>query len=617
MTEPSLVGNPLSSNYIRGKINSKRTPLMLLSTALFMINSGCASPESSKIAQEQEKIVSSMMQSYQREAVLMSETTLSMEAPPAELEIPADEPLLVPQRLMDPIPSKEIGLQELWMSALQHSSQIRVFAELPLIRETAIQEAEGLFDAQLFVDGRYYDRNDPVGSSLTTGNEASRFLEQESRYSAGIRKKFATGTEVYVSQDLNHIENNSIYLQPNPQAGAKLLVGGVQPLLNGAGIRYNTAIIEIARMDTELAQNEFLRQMESHLLEISRTYWSLQMFRGVVLAKQRSLEEAESVLNELESRGEFDAMKSQILRANAVVSERRADLIRTESAIKNATERIKSLVNDPALREAGLFELIPTDTFFDEAITVDMKDASRMALENRPEVHQAYLQLQSAVLRREMSINEQLPTLNAFAEAYLAGIADDDYNDAWDNQFDGEGPGYMVGLRLEIPIGNNEANAINTRRRLELRQLGYQLQTTLETILLDVKISVREVETSLRDLVAKQESMIASREELDNLRKRKDSLILGGKANAVEQLDLLLDAQERQASAEESFMQSLAAYQVSLISLQRAQGLLLSEENVQTARTTSEDEDAVRRLGEGRKLPQMEINIGDPEPVTP
>jgi hypothetical protein len=42
----------------------------------------------------------------------------------------------------------EIGMEGIYKRALKHSAQIQVFSDLPLIRETAIDEARGQFDTE-------------------------------------------------------------------------------------------------------------------------------------------------------------------------------------------------------------------------------------------------------------------------------------------------------------------------------------------------------------------------------------------------------------------------------------------------------------------------------------
>ena len=228
-----------------------------------------------------------------------------------------------------------ITVDDLYVRALRHSSQIRVFSDLPLIRETGIREARGAFDTNAYLQGKFDRSNDPVGNTLTTGG-ASRFQQDEWSFEAGAKKKFITGTEVTVSQQLSRTDNNSIYFVPNPQSKATLAVSVVQPLLKGAGTGYNRSIIQIARLDSDIAMQEFLRQSQSHLLEITRTYWALYAARTTYLQKARLVNDTARVTDELRARQKVDAGQSQLFRAESALASRRSDLVRSEAAVRNA-----------------------------------------------------------------------------------------------------------------------------------------------------------------------------------------------------------------------------------------------------------------------------------------
>jgi outer membrane protein TolC len=377
-------------------------------------------------------------------------------------------------------------------------------------------------------------------------------------------------------------------------------------LLQGAGKGYNHAIINIAKIDSEIARKEFIRQTESHLLEITRTYWTLYMARGAYTAKARAFADAKSTLEDLESRENFDALKQQIFRARAATAERKASLVRAESAVRSSEDRLKALVNDPAMNQATAIEMIPSDAPVTTRTPGDLAGAAAVALEKRAEIQQAYLQLKSSALRRDVSRNELLPVLNFIAETYVAGLAEDDWGAAWDDQWEAN-PGYAVGFRFDYPLGNNQAEARNIRRRLEMRQLVSQLRTTMDTILLEVKVTVREVQTAYRDLIAKTQSMEAARDDLENLTERREAMFLGANTSAPAYLEFLIESQERRTVAEEAFLGALATYNVALVSLERAKGTLLTYEELEVKEVEEEDPDYIWVEEEDKMLPKLVI----------
>jgi len=69
----------------------------------------------------------------------------------------------VDKRINTKVTDLSTDVTSLFTRAVKHSSQIQVFSDLPLIRETTIQEANGPYDFRLFAEGHLTDLNEPVG----------------------------------------------------------------------------------------------------------------------------------------------------------------------------------------------------------------------------------------------------------------------------------------------------------------------------------------------------------------------------------------------------------------------------------------------------------------------
>lgn len=499
---------------------------------------------------------------------------------------------------------RSLTMDELYVRAIRNSKQIRVFSDLPLIRETGIQEAKGAFDTNAFIQGKFDHTNDPVGNVLTTGG-ADRFKQDEWDFQAGVKKKFITGTEISLSEDLGQTKNNSIYFTPNAQSKGQLELAITQPLLKGAGVEYNRSIMRIARLDSDIAMHEFIRQSESHLLEITRTYWALYAARVTYLQKSKLVDETARVTDEMKARLKVDAQETQLFRAQSALASRRSDLVRTEAAVRNAQDRLKALTSDPELLNAPNIELIPADRLILNSAPVDPQQAAYSALENRPEINQAFLQLRAAAIREKMQRNELLPELNLVLKGSLGGLTGDNYFDASSRQFDTGGPGYGVGIVFSFPLENNIAKARLVRRQLELRQQLDQLKTTIDTVLLEVQVSAREVSTAYRETQAKYAAVKAFTSDVDSLVARR-SLQTASPAPGADEasqttiyLDTLIDSQDRRSFVEEEFIRSAANYQIAIVNLERAEGRLLNYKAVSVIRDRDE-----------KGLPQLRLEKG-------
>ncbi len=488
------------------------------------------------------------------------------------------------QRRM-PARQESIGVSQdaLLVGALRHSHQIRVFSDLPLIRETAIQEASGEFDWRMFLETRWRDTSDPVGNTLVTGGP-DRFRDHIWTGDSGVRRRNIHGGQFSIRQQIGYQDNNSVFFLPNDQGTARLVMNYTQPLLNGRGEVYNTSLIVLAELDTQVANDEFSRQLQSHLLEVTRGYWSLYRERAVLVQRRHFYEEAKKIAEDLRRRQDVDASRSQLLRAEAAAELRYSEILRQETAVRNSEARLRALVNDPELGMTGL-EFVPQDSPQRFRVPVSIERSTSLAAENRPELQQTLRQIQAASVRRQMSQHELLPALNLVLESYVAGLrGESNIGRAWADQFAVGEPSYTVGLQYEVPVGNNIARARHRRRQLELRQLQSQLAATLETLNLEVETSVREVETAYAEMQAKYRAMQAGHAEVQYITDRYRALP-GDEASAVLFLDNLLLAQDRLAAAEFGFTVAEVTYNLSLVNLKRAEGTLLMSQQVEQVRT--------------------------------
>lgn len=468
-----------------------------------------------------------------------------------------------------------IDVHSLLSMALQSSAQIQVYAETPLIRSTSVREADAAFDWTRFADTMWNDSNLPVGNALTIGGAGDRFLDDQWTGQAGVRRKLTNGSQFQMAQQFGWQNTNSNFFIPNNQGTSRITMDFTVPMMRGRGTAYNTSLQLLTRTDVDTAQEEFRRQVQSHLMEIARGYWALYLERGVLAQKIRLYLRTKGIVEELEARRALDANPTQLISAQAALQNRLSDLIRAQAATKNAETRLRALINAVELGSADLVELIPLEIPGADFVAVDYIGETETALLHRPEVKAAILEIKAASVRTQMAQNELLPMLNLVTQAYVAGLrGNSDLGGAWTDQFTRGAPSYSIGLQYEVPFGNRAAIARRDRRLMELRQLQEQYRSTLETIRAEVEIAVREFETSYRELQAKAASLSAANAEVATIEARWRRMI-DGDGTASLNLESLLRAQERVTEAEFGYLQSLLTYNLSFLNLKRANGTLL------------------------------------------
>jgi len=485
--------------------------------------------------------------------------------------------------------NKARNLEEVYALSLQNAYQVRAFSNEPLIQETAIDAAEGAFDPEIFAEAQLKHDEEPTGSVLTTG-ATGRYVATEGTGEAGVRKRLKSGAEISFSNRLETLTSNSDFLDPNPQSQSAMVLRVVQPLLRGNGYHYNTVSIKLANLDSKMAAAQYIRNLENHLLDVNRSYWGTYLARAAYLQRQYLVDQTREISTILEDREEIDAeaTASELLRVKASLAQREADLIRSRVAIRNSDERLRYLVNDPELKLGAKGEFVPVSRPIVAAPEKTIEEVVYEALYNRAEVIRALYAVKSAGVRRDFAKNELMPQLNLTAEVGNAGLgAGRDFGAAYSDEWD-HGTEFLVGLNFSRPWSNKFARSLYQRRQLELSSSVDYLYATVNTVLLEALVSYREVLTAYQDMKAKYQAVNASREEVRQLRDRLD-LDAGGRESTLGyQMQLILDALERNQLAEEEFLVSVVAYNVAIASVEAAQGTFLQYQDVAILRSTGE-----------------------------
>jgi outer membrane protein TolC len=390
-----------------------------------------------------------------------------------------------------------------------------------------------------------------------------------------------------MSQRIGMRDSNSLFFVPEQQGNSQLALSFNQPLLNGFGKPYNTALILLADIDASMAMDQTSAALQLHLTQIAESYWELYWQRAVLIQKHRNLQRAEEIWEHLVRRREVDALESQIVRARAAVATRQAELIRTGANIQNVEARLRALTNAPELRSGAETELIPLDYPRLVPVEVSLPDATVTALQHRPEIDAASEEIRAAGVRLNMSRKELLPALDLVLETYVTGL-DRDYDiaQALVDQFSVGEPSYSAGLVFEVPLHRRAARARLQRRQLELRQITQQFEEVVLMLRAEVEVAVREVSATYRELVGRYRAMQAAEAEVQYLTRRWE-VLSGDERSASFLLEDLLNAQDRLAVEEHAFASAQRDYTLSQILLKRATGTLLQYERIEPARICS------------------------------
>jgi len=268
----------------------------------------------------------------------------------------------------------------------------------------------------------------------------------------------------------------------------------------------------------------------------------------------------------------------QISQANASVENRRALLIRARARVRDLSDELKRRMNDPELPVTGALLILPANEPLQQPVRFTLEDQIATALENRLELGQQQLRIDSTYIAARVAKQNLLPQLNLTGAVGTVGVDDPDgtLGGAFKDQMEFDNISFAVGLQFEIPIGNRAARAGYRRSRLQQEQAITQYAALIDQVSLDVKKALREIETTWEEMVATRQAVFANEDALLALRQREQA----NEPLTPDFVERKLNQQERLAEARRARAAAVSNYNNAIAALELAKGTLLRYNNV-------------------------------------
>jgi outer membrane protein TolC len=224
------------------------------------------------------------------------------------------------------------------------------------------------------------------------------------------------------------------------------------------------------------------------------------------------------------------------------------------------------------------------------AVRVDGDAALANALEQRPEIIAANLNLQGRHITERIQENQLLPKVDLVGSIGLNGLSGDvvpltndqgevvtsqfggDYGKALDRLTTRDFYSYSGGVQVEIPIGNAAAKAAYAQARIDVAQATLDRRELLSNITLEVGNAVNNVNANMQRMRAARVARELAEENLRNQQKRLEV----GLTTTKDVLDFQNDLTQARATE----LQAATDYNISLDELARAQGTILDKYSV-------------------------------------
>lgn len=433
-------------------------------------------------------------------------------------------------------------------------------------------------------------------------------------YLAQYNQSFLTGTSAQLTFVSTRNHFNSPAFDINPFNNGYLDLQVTQNLLQGFGISVNNRNIRVAKNNLKGSELWLKVQVITTVSSVLNLYWDLVSFNEDLRIKQDAVNTAQQLYEGNQRQVELGTLPAiEATRAEAEVSAAKEALLiaqtnvaQQETVLKNALSR-NGIVN-PALDEVNV---VPLDH-----ITVPEKEdlqptaaLIKLALDQRPEIAKAKIDIESRLINLGGSKNTLLPTLQAFFELTNNGLSGPlnpaspftppgvfvgGYGNLLGQIFSRDYPNYSAGFSLNIPFRNRVAQADYVADQLALRQSQLQYQKAAAQIRVDVKNGV----VGLQQARARYETAVATRSLAQQTLEAEQNRFRFGEST----IEAVVAARRDLANDQSAEVQSMANYTHAKIAFDEAIGQTLDVNHI-----------SMQEAEAGRVARESEIPASAPE----
>ncbi len=496
-------------------------------------------------------------------------------------------------------------------SAVGGTDAVRAFAIDPAVASAQVERSLSRFDARWVTTMQWQKIDQPVAAQflsfqnsrdaaslsttlakglptggmvgVTASTDYSKFSPQAASQTALVNPNYIPRVQVSLEQPLLRlfgVEINQI-AGTGPFAEGSQILPGIRPA-GGVG----TEGILVTRLRVDQSRANFDLQINYMLANVEAAYWNLFAAYYNLYAQEEGLRQAFEGYRFIRIRVELgttppqslDQIEAQFHRFQGQVYQARGQVLESERQLRG----LLGLRSDDGVR------IVPIDEPNLTPYIPDFYEAANDAVALRPEVMLARQDVKFRQLDLMLQKNLRRPDLRTYGTYDVAGLGTRLGGSTFDNINGIQSPGnafgslsqnrfntWTLGIKLDMPIGFRDANALVRQANLNLARSYVQLRDS------ELK-SIEYLSLQFRRVIQTHHQIAPARAERESLQRyiyRIREVIRIGSWN--EQFFLnFLTVQQQLATAVANESQAIAQYNIALASFEFAKGTIQQYNNV-------------------------------------
>jgi len=423
-----------------------------------------------------------------------------------------------------------ITLDEAVRQTLRNNHEIAVERISAQAAEADTRIAESEFFASLGASADLSGNKSPNASALADP------VTESGRLTAGaqISGKAAWGASYRLGVDTGRAQSGSTFQSLDPVYNAALSLTVTQPILKNAGRQVNTWRVETSHAAMKMAENSVKAKVDAAVTAVVTAYWELIHAQKSLEANGQLLAWARELERKIRIQVEAGTLAPlEIVAAQASVASAEERVVAAESLVERRADNLLAIMNPPAASplQNGHIQAEPV---LGAPSAPPEKDYAAMALENRPELAIARLEIEAKNVELVYQENQKLPSLDLSATLRANGLRggaqpsvdiktgqtkisplDGDFGSALADSASGRYYDYSLGLTFTMPLDGTGMEARRAKSAFALQTAVLKLKNLERAVANEARDAHREAVNGLKRLQAATASRALAEKRLE------------------------------------------------------------------------------------------------------
>jgi outer membrane protein len=479
-----------------------------------------------------------------------------------------------------------LSLNEAIRLGLEHNLQLQVSRYTPIISQFDYRRTYGYYDPTFNSSiSSSSSTRESGGFNAVTGQQFPASTSSRDGMTAGLSGFLPTGLSYDLGFDFANQKAKTPFdtgltnFNGKPIFGKRSTdtwdSGGIinvrQPLLRNMWIDAPRLAIKLTRNNVRISELDFETSLMTVITTIEKAYYDLIAARETVTVQIAAVAVKQQFFDENTRRvqvGTLAPLDAQL--AAADLAQAKTQLIVARNAAVTAEAVLKGLISDNFLSMINT-RLELTDQMLAVAVNVDLQDAFKQAMENRPELQRTRIQLQNQNLQLKYDFNQLFPQLDIFGTWGVNGL-DPNLGNSLNDLTNKRYPEDRYGLSISVPLSMQSERMAYKASKAAKAQAILLLKQQEEAIIQAVYDDARRVQALWEAIPLTRERTIYSKAALEAEQKK----VAAGKSTTYDVLNIASDLTRAQVTE----IIAVRDYNAALADLAFREGTTLQRRNV-------------------------------------